>query len=233
MTTPLNCAFAHHDGAYVLGSLSPADRSAFERHLAGCSDCALGVRQLAGLPGLLARVSPDALETADAPEPVPPTLLPALVGEARRSQRRRTTVLVGLAAAAALVVVGGSAVVLDVLDDDPAPAGQAAPPTASPGESMTSVGSEAVTGSLALTSVAWGTRLDLVCTYAPDHEAAYGATYSMVVHTVDGRVEQVATWKGIAGKTMRLPGATSATLADITSVEVLTADGDPVLTLAE
>lgn len=231
MITPLSCDFAHHDGAYVLGSLSPADRSAFERHLAGCADCALGVRELAGLPGLLARVSPDALETAGAPEPVPPTLLPALVGEARRSQRRRTTVMVGLAAAAALVVAGGSVVALNVLDDDPAPTA-AAPPTA-PGEPMTTVGSASVTGTLALTSVAWGTRLDLVCTYAPGHDSAYGATYSMVVHTLDGRVEQVATWKGLAGKTMRLPGATSATLDDITSVEVLTADGDPVLTLAE
>ena len=98
---------------------------------------------------------------------------------------------------------------------------------------MTSVGTESVSGTLALTSVAWGTRLDLVCTYAPDHESSYGATYSMVVRSRDGRVEQVASWKGLAGKTMRLPGATSAILADISSVEVLTADGDPVLTLTE
>ena len=234
MNTSTSCEFAHHDGAYVLGSLSPSDRADFERHLSGCAECARGVRKFAGLPGLLARVSPDVLESVGAaPEPVPPTLLPALVGETHRFQRRRTTVLVGLAAAAALVISGGSAVALNVLADDPPPASQSAPPPTTPGEPMTSVKSAAVTGTLALTSVAWGTRLDLVCTYAPDHEAAYGATYSMVVHTSDGRVEQVATWKGLAGKTMRLPGATSATLADITSVEVLTADGDPVLTLAE
>ena len=229
----MNCDFAHHDGAYVLGSLSPADRSAFERHLADCAECALGVRELAGLPGLLSRVSPDVLESVGTPEPVPPTLLPALVSEARRSQRRRTTVLVGLAAAAALVVAGGSAVVVNVLEDDPAPAGQSAPPSASPGEPMDSIDSETVTGTLALTSVAWGTRLDLECTYTPDHEVANGATYSMVVHTSDGRVEQVATWKALAGKPVRLPGSTSANLADITSVEVLTSDGVPVLWLTE
>jgi hypothetical protein len=160
---------------------------------------------------------------------VPPTLLPALVAEARRSQRRRTRLLVGLAAAAALVVAGGSAV---VLDDDPPPAGQAAP-SSSPGKPMTSIDSEAVTGTLAMTSVAWGTRLDLVCAYTPDHEVTYDATYSMVVHTSDGRVEQVATWKALAGKSMRLPAATSATLAEITSVEVLTSDGEPVLWLTE
>jgi hypothetical protein len=229
----MNCDFAHHDGAYVLGSLSPADRTAFERHLAECAECALGVRELAGLPGLLAKVSPDVLESVGTPEPVPPTLLPALVAEARRSQRRRTTVLVGLAAAAALVVAGGSAVVYNVLDDDPPPTGQAAPPSSAPGKPMTSVDSESVTGTLALTSVAWGTRLDLECTYTPDHEVAYDATYSMVVHTSDGRVEQVATWKALAGKSMRLPAATSATLTEITSVEVLTSDGVPVLWLTE
>jgi len=228
----LSCDFAHHDGAYVLGSLSPADRSAFERHLAGCADCALGVRELAGLPGLLAKVSPDVLESVGAPEPVPPTLLPALVAEARRSQRRRTTVLVGLAAAAAVVVSGGSAVVYNVLDDDPPAAGQAAPRSA-PGKPMTSIDSELVTGTLALTSVAWGTRLDLACTYTPDHEVAFDATYSMVVHASDGRVEQVATWKALAGESMRLPAATSATLTEITSVEVLTSDGVPVLWLTE
>lgn len=226
----MNCDFAHHDAAYVLGSLSPADRAAFERHLAGCAECALGVRELAGLPGLLARVSPDVLESVGAPEPVPPTLLPALVSEARRSQRRRTTVLVGLAAAAALVLAGGSAVVLDVLGDDPPPVGQAAPSSA-PGKPMTSIDPESVSGTLSLTRVSWGTRLDLECSYTPDHEVAYDATYSMVVHTSDGRVEQVATWKALAGKSMRLPAATSATLAEITSVEVLTADGEPVLWL--
>ncbi|MBA3780823.1 MAG: zf-HC2 domain-containing protein [Nocardioides sp.] len=233
MNTSMSCDFAHHDGAYVLGSLSPAERSEFERHLAGCEDCARAVRELAGLPGLLARVSPDVLESVGAPEPVPPSLLPALVSETRRSQRRRTTVLVGLAAAAALVVAGGSAVALNVFDEDPVPAGQSAPPSGTPGEPMTSVGSESVSGTLALTSVAWGTRLDLVCTYAPDHEATYGATYAMVVRTRDGRVEQVATWMALPGKAMRLPGATSATLTDIASVEVLTADGEPVLTLTE
>ena len=231
MNTPMSCDFAHHDGAYVLGSLAPAERTAFERHLSDCADCARGVREFAGLPGLLARVSPDVLESVGtASEPVPPTLLPSLVDGTRRFQRRRTATLAGLAAAAALVVAGGSVAITNVLDDEPAPTTQPAPPT--PGAAMTSVDSETVTGTLALTSVAWGTRLDLVCTYSPDREVPDDAAYSMVVHTSDGRTEQVATWKALAG-TMRLPAATSADRADITSVEVLTADGVPVLTLAE
>ena len=36
----MSCEFAHQDGAYVLGALSPAERREFEQHLAGCDECA-------------------------------------------------------------------------------------------------------------------------------------------------------------------------------------------------
>ena len=32
----MSCELAHDAGAYVLGALSPAERSAFQAHLAGC-----------------------------------------------------------------------------------------------------------------------------------------------------------------------------------------------------
>lgn len=47
--------FATYDAAYVLGALSPEDRQAFEEHLQECDRCAAAVRELAGLPGLLAQ----------------------------------------------------------------------------------------------------------------------------------------------------------------------------------
>ena len=55
MTDP----FVTYDAAYVLGALSPQDRAAFEEHLRGCAQCAAAVAELAGVPGLLARVSAD------------------------------------------------------------------------------------------------------------------------------------------------------------------------------
>ena len=58
----MSCELADRDGAYVLGSLSPTERKEFEQHLAGCKECARNVRQLAGLPGLLARVDRAVLE---------------------------------------------------------------------------------------------------------------------------------------------------------------------------
>ena len=47
----------------------------------------------------------------------------------------------------------------------------------------------------------------------------------------DGAVEQVATWKALPGKTMHLTGATALDTDHIASVEVRTADGRPVLEL--
>ena len=51
--------FSTWDAAYVLGSLSPAERREFEEHLAGCPACQAAVSELAGMPGLLAQVPPE------------------------------------------------------------------------------------------------------------------------------------------------------------------------------
>ncbi|HRD63345.1 MAG TPA: zf-HC2 domain-containing protein, partial [Nocardioides sp.] len=92
------CGHEHEDGAYVLGALSPEDRVGFERHLPGCPTCTEAIRELAGLPGLLARVPVDILDADQLPTPVPDTLLPALVRRARRTRRRRMWISTGLVA---------------------------------------------------------------------------------------------------------------------------------------
>ena len=226
-----SCPESHLDGAYVLGALAPDERLAYERHLAGCPTCSAAVRDLAGLPGLLAQVSADVVESAPEPEPVPPTLLPALVHEVRRRQLRRRWA-VGLAAAAAVVVVGaGSAVLVSTSGDDGAPP-QAAPSLA-PAREMAQVDQSAVDGDLALTPVAWGTRVDLTCAY-DEPTPTYSEqphTYALVVRTRDGGSERVATWKALPGRTMHVTGATALTTAEIASVEVRTETGDPVLRL--
>lgn len=246
----MSCRFAHLDGAYVLGSLAPAERAEFAGHLRGCDECAQQVRELAGLPGLLSRIPADVLEDPPPAQPVPDTLLPALVAAAGREQRRRTTRLVGLTAAAVAVVALATAGVTNVLRDDDVPT--AAPPatptatsepTAAP-QRMRAVGPGTVTGWVSLTPVAWGTRLDLTCTYgqvgAPgpgrgeDHDygsGAGGTTYTMLVRTTDGRVEKAATWLGVPGPEMHVTGATSATPATIASLVVRTSGGETVLRL--
>jgi hypothetical protein len=223
------CELAHLDGSYVLGAVSPEERLDFERHLPGCPACARAVQQLAGLPGLLAQVSADVLESRRVEEPVPDTLLPALVREVRVSRERRRWVAALAAAAAVLVLGGGTALVVHAVDNEAPPA------VTSTARDMTPLGQDSVVADLALTSVAWGTRLELVCSYdEPGHayEGEDGATYSLVVRSRDGDVEQVASWKALPGRTMSLSGATALTVDDIAAVEVRTAEGHPILVLS-
>ena len=228
----MSCELAERDGAYVLGSLSPAERKEFEQHLARCKECARNVRELAGLPGLLARVDRAVLEDPDVVEPVPDTLLPALVRDVRREGRRHTLVTAGLAAAAAVVVVGVPLGVSGVLEGDRTPSAPVAP--ASPvAQRMVPVGDVPVRASLAFASVTWGTRLDLTCTYGDsDWNDPRWSTYTMYVQTADGSVERVASWKVVPGKELHIEAATASDVKDISDVQVRTASGATVLELS-
>jgi hypothetical protein len=224
------CPYEMWDGAYVLGSLSPAERREFEAHLDGCESCSLAVRDLAGLPGLLGRIGPEVLDEPQ-PEPVPETLMPRLSRAVRRQRQRRTWLTAGLAAAAAVVVTTGGALALE---------GRSGPPTAGsdPGvvqtasRPLTSVGSDPMVASVALTPVAWGTQLQLTCSYPRDTVDYEGGAYALLVHTADGKTERVATWNGLPGKSMQVSAATSAWKSEIRSVEVTKLDGTPVAELA-
>ena len=225
-----SCGHEHEDGAYVLGALSPEERVAFERHLSGCEECARSVRELAGLPGLLARVPVEIVDPDQEPLPVPDTLLPALVRQVQQSQRRRRWITSGLLAAAAAVTIGAISVATLGGDHNSAPTAVpsiTAPSTAAPVQ-LQPVGSEPISGWLSMTTVGWGTRLDLTCSYADEGSDAYHdqapPTYTMVVTRSDGSTEQVASWKALPGKTMHLSAATAASTGAISDVEVRSGD---------
>lgn len=225
----MSCEFTDRDGSYVLGALSPAERFGYEQHLPGCTACARSVRELAGLPGLLSRVAPDVLEQppTDVPVPVPDTVLPELLQAVQRERRRRSLAIAGLAAAA--VAVAATAVGLSADRS-----GSGSPPATSAGRAMAPVGDVPVRARVALSSVTWGTRLDLTCTYGRAGERYHlppAVTYALFVRTREGRTQQVGTWRALDGRTMRLTAATAAVRQDIASVEVRTTDGHPVLEL--
>jgi hypothetical protein len=227
----MSCDFAHHAGAYVLGSLSPAERQEFEEHLTRCAECPEAVRQLAGLPGLLALVPVDVLDPPSEDAPLPDTLLPSLVREVRRIQLRRRVVMIGTAAAAALVVAALSLVGIGGLpwSDGPGPTVVAGPPA---DHRMVSIDQESMRADVGFESVPWGTKVALVCTYAAPgspYSVPPSTTYALVVRTREGRSQQVATWRALPGKTMQVAGATAVARNDIAAVEVRTADGSPVL----
>ena len=113
-----NHRYATWDAAYVLGSLSAADRREFEAHMATCADCREAVGELSGVPALLSLLDREDVvaidESGAAPEPgsapttlpkMSPDMLPSLLG-AVRFRRRRTRVATWVASAAAAAVLG-------------------------------------------------------------------------------------------------------------------------------
>jgi len=226
--------FTRYDAAYVLGALSPPERREFENHLKGCVSCAISVAELAGLPGLMSRVSIDQL-TAEA-EPVPDTLLPSLartVQSERERGRRRLFVGAAAVAAACLITVGTVALTRPDSPARPPTASSAASPSGTAKLALTAVVPSPVTASVRLVDVAWGTRIDLTCAYrAGARFPAGGAAYALVVIGRDGPAEQVGTWKSVPHRELTVVGATSQTRADITAVEIRTLDGRAILRLS-
>jgi hypothetical protein len=231
-----DCRLSHSDTAYVLGSLSPTDRLEFERHLPGCESCRRSVAELAGLPGLLGRVPVEQVEAPVPFEPLPATVLPALVAVVRREQRRKT-LLVVLGAAAAIAVVALGVGALQAARDD-ARVPEAAPTSASasvaPAQPMDVVHDYGMKADVSLTPVGWGTKVLLTCSY-PDPEGEYGEghayEYRFVAYTSDGKAEKVMTWWAVPGKTMSLAGSTAEVVDDITRVEVQSDGGRTILRL--
>jgi len=236
MTDP----FVTYDAAYVLGALSPQDRAAFEEHLRGCTQCAAAVAELAGVPGLLARVSEDDargfVDPDRAPVPVPDTLLPRLQHTVRHRRRRRTVWQVagaGLIAAACLAIgllVGSPASSSDDI------AGPVGPTTASSSAvpqvtvALSAGGNVPVEAQVSLQDKAWGTELKLRCSYH-DQSGAYPERYALWVIGQDGARFEAAGWKTAAGvPVMNITGATSLTREQIASIEVLDDAGAVLLT---
>lgn len=227
------CGYEHSDAAYVLGALNPTDRADFERHLAGCADCARSVRELAGLPGLLARVPLARVEAQREAPPLPDTLLPRLVRRVRRSRRRHRWAVAAVVAVA-VAITGVSAGT--VLNHDDQPAAQvSSAPVAKPRQ-FTPVAGASISGWVSLTPVPWGTRLDLTCSYTARNSSyadrAQAQTYTMVITRHDGTTEQVGSWQAESGRTMHLQAATATKASDIARVVVRTAASKDVLELS-
>ncbi|MFH8250475.1 zf-HC2 domain-containing protein [Microbacterium sp. B2969] len=210
--------FAQWDAAYVLGALSPAERREFEAHLEMCPDCRHAIAQLAPTVGLLSRISAEDAVRIDAvpppaEEPDHPAEVLSLARE--RAHRRRRSRIIGLAVAAVLVIVA-LAVPFAVTGVRP-PAQTFA---------LESVVETPLQAGVRLTSVAWGTRIDLNCRY-PEEDDADGPvwTYALAVVGADGTAQTVSTWKAGPGSTARLSAGTALDVADIRAVEIRTASG--------
>ncbi|MGS0687651.1 anti-sigma factor family protein [Nakamurella sp. GG22] len=226
------------DAAYVLGALSPADRHAYEDHLRGCDACQASVQRIAGLPGLLALTSAEAVE--DPGPPVPETLLPSLIARVRSAQRRRRWATGGLlaAAAAAVLVISGVLIVHENTEDAlyEAGGGTTAGATTSPGTvpavpdeqtPMIPVVPGPMTASLELTDKKWGTAITVICSYTDTIDSS--VSYDLAVIDTQGQHSPAGSWRAVPGATARVAVATAVPRNRIASLEVLLPDGRTIL----
>jgi Putative zinc-finger len=229
--------FEMDDAAYVLGALSPAERSQYEHHLQACPTCARAVAELAGLPGMLRRLPLEVVESLDAPEhdvddAEPPTLLTGALHkvelEERRERRAHAMRWAGaLTVGAAAVGVGAIAVLGP--DQEPPPSEQ--PPAFTAELDFEPVVDTDLAARVSLRGVAWGTKIQLECAYPElsDDEWSEASGYSLVVHDTEGQSQQVATWKAVAGREFTIDAATAVHEEDIASFEVRDLDGTLIL----
>jgi Putative zinc-finger len=222
VTTPGD-PFEHADAAYVLGALERGERLAYEAHLATCERCREAVADLAGMPGLLSRVTAMPAAAAEAAggqerptvEPPPDLLLPGLLRAARRGRvrRRAWTGAAALVAAACLVVATLLAT------------GAVAPPGGGgAGRSVALVGvaDVPIRSSVHLAPAAWGTRITMSCRYEGAAAAGWvDGTYQLVVVPRDGSAPQtVAQWRVVPGTDADVVGSTDLAPAQIAAVQL-------------
>lgn len=246
----MSCPHRFDVGVYVLGALEPAEREAFEAHLPGCRACARSLNDVAGLPGLLARVrapepavssgpaepgestatgeSAESAESAGRPEP-PPDLL---AGTLRRVRRRRRTGWGLAAVAVVLALLGGGAVTWSGMLPSTDTAG--APQAVVREVALPPVGGGETSGLAGLTARPWGTAISLSCRYhgepgPPAPPNAPRSTYVLVVRGPDGREEQIARWSPPPGQDVVVSAATDLPPDRVRGLEVRTAAGETVM----
>ena len=228
---PDHARFAEWDSAYVLGALSPAERREYEEHLESCDLCRRSVAELTPIPGLLARLTPEraaavldepavagqalrpelleAVRTGGPPSPHPPHARSARDGCGGRRRGGH-----GGPRAPCVPAAGGRRA------DRRIRSGGGCPGLAT----------------ATLTSVGWGTRIELDCRYgdvgasdAPDD----GWPYALYVVDRDGNRSEVSSWRANPGKTARLAAATAVEIDDIASLEVRALGSGDVLLLGD
>jgi hypothetical protein len=220
------------DAAYVLGSLSSTERREYETHLSGCVPCRTSVGELSGMPALLAMISADdvaAIDTDDVePPPMRPQLLDGVLFEVRRRRRRSRWVTWTVAAAAAAVMAVGILVAVK-----PAPFGTTTPPQAlASAASMTPVTPSSFDATVQVTSMGWGTHVEMTCTYHEeigDDDSVDADKLVMYAVGRDGSRVQLATWMARAGESASPTGSTSMPMEKIAAVQVVKAETGDVL----
>lgn len=195
-------------GAYVLGSLEPAARAAVEAHLPTCAVCSSELSDLAGLPGLLSRLTlGEAEQSAD---PAPARVLDGILARVRRHHRRRQ---VAVAAAVAAVIGLGASLGLTAAHHEIHPPVLTA--TAGP-----------ITARATLHAVAAGTAIDLDLSGVPASTRC-----RLVVVATDGATIDAGTWYATYDGQAGVHETAALNRANIYALRIETLTGHPLITV--
>jgi anti-sigma factor RsiW len=220
--------YAMWDAAYVLGSLSSAERREFEAHLPECPLCRSGIGELHGIPALLSRLERDevAVIVGRGAEPWPPDgLLPSLL-ETVRWRRRQSRVVAWTAgsAAAAVLAIG---VFVGIASQSPTSV-PISPQASAWVQPMTQVATDKLASTVSLSSERWGTSISMSCVCLSALNAHHD-TLAMVVVGRDGSHTRMATWVANPGHTATPAGSISTRVDQIAYVQVISAADGQVL----
>ena len=233
-----NDEYVMWDAAYVLGSLSSAERREFEAHMGTCKPCRDAVAEISGMPALLSRLDSDEVaqidelgQAASAPPPLRPELLTSLLKRVAWRRRRSRVLTWAVAAAAAAVLVVG---VFVAWRSNPAMPSPDQPRASASALVMTPVAKPSeLSATITLDSHRWGTQIEMICMYGAESKTAdsdeAGDKLAMVVVGRDGSQTQLATWVALAGVSASPVGSTSMTLDQIAAVQVVSVDNGKVL----
>ncbi len=239
--------FEHDDAAYVLGSLSTADRDAFEAHLESCDDCIRRVAALWPTPDLLRLAPPHTfaadlseftvLPSRDAASPLntdgggvaarsapsvaelPDALLPSLLRAVRRERGRRRLIGRALVVVAAACIAALVAVL--VLGRPHSSVTSASGPVYT-----TTVSTPVLAAHVSVTRHDSWDQVNLACTYTS--QIFRHGNYTAVAIDRTGRREVVGSWPAIPGQTAVVRTPTSFRAGDISMISIIDPAGNPV-----
>ncbi|BBY67185.1 anti-sigma factor family protein [Mycolicibacterium helvum] len=217
------------DAAYVLGSLSSSQRQEFEAHLRVCRSCTEAVGELSGVPALLSQIDRTYVDTID--EHDPRLALPPLRGELLAkvsSRRRRSRALAWMLAATAAAAIG----IFVAIESNPIATNPMDRQAAASALAMTPTKPVPLRATVTLSSRAWGTHIEMNCTYIGPTGIYFDSHYDKLVMVAvgrDGSHVQLATWTAHAGIPASLGGSTAMPIDQIASVQIVSANAGAVL----
>jgi hypothetical protein len=244
----MTCTHLVDSGVYVLGALAPAQRIAFEQHLATCTECQAEVTELAVLPGLLGRLDEPSLLVDD--DPPSPSVLPVVLAKVHR-QRRGRRVLAGAAAlvlAVLALVAGLNMPSTSASRPNPNlanPPASSAPVTPSPVPSSPSTNpvvmhdmisvdpADRMSAQVGLTPVLGGTQIALTCQYPQAFGVVYHGKKWFGLYAVprNGKpAQEISTWGASPGDVIPVPATlTSWSIAQMSRIELRDSQGHTLL----